>query len=68
MERERGSKPAEVEIFGGPYDGALGVVQKSYVEEGKTFTVVLLADGTLITLAGEVVPRETPETPRETGS
>lgn len=67
MEREKGSNPVEVEIFGGPYDGAVGVVRARYEKEGQVYTEVLLPDGTLVTLAGDVVPKYT-ETPREQGS
>lgn len=66
MERERGSDVQQVEIYGGPYDGAVGVVKAREERDGQVFTVVELPDGTVITLAGDVVPRN--DLPRETGS
>lgn len=70
MERETGSNPVEVEIMGGPYDGAVGIVRAREERDGQVFTQVELPDGTVVTLAGDVYPRvqASTETPRELGS
>jgi hypothetical protein len=65
MERERGSET--VEIFGGAYDGAVGVVIGREEVDGKLHTLVRLPDGTVLTVASEL-PGTGPETPREVGS
>lgn len=65
MQREKGSNTEEVEIVGGPYDGARGLVVEVAVRDGKRLTTVRLADGTVVTFAREEAG---PQLPREQGS